>query len=91
MTKILITIQKPDLTKGISNTPHYQAIRTLPFGIESGAYPVGDDFVVEIKGRRSEQAFQAATSFMENYPGEIFSAFQHSGKRVTDLMPAVAG
>ena len=87
MTKILITIQKPDLSVGLTNTPYYKVIRTLPRGFEYGAYPDGENFTVEIKARRAEPAFGIAQQFMKKYPGAILGAYRHTGKTIENLMP----
>jgi len=64
----------------------YKAIKTLPFGVEAGAFPVdGGKFIVEIKGRRSEIALNAAAAFVTAYSGQILKATQTNGKKVYDI------
>ena len=83
MTTFTIKVQKP--TNGFKNL--HGAIKAVPFGLLSttDAIPAGDEFVITLTGKKKEDTYTAATSFMSAFDGDIISAIEKTGKGETNF------
>jgi hypothetical protein len=101
MTKILITVGKPSLKIGLTNTKVFQAMRQIQSyesgkvvgskyrpgqGIETCGKIDGDKYIVEIKAPKNEVALAAGTQFINAYDGIIYNAVKKKKKKETSLM-----
>jgi len=86
MTTVTIKIDRPQ--NGF--TDMHNAIRTLPFGLATEASILRSDndqiLDVVIKGKRRENAFNAATHFMTAFPGTIQAAIEKTNGKERDLL-----
>jgi len=102
MTRIQITVEKPDLTDGLDKTPVYKAMKAIPTyntgkilkgkyrpgaGIETRTFLDGDNYIVELKGQNVGMAYDAAQAFIDALDQNIIlDAVAITGKRITNLL-----
>ena len=91
--KILIVIDKPDLSKGIKNTQYYKLITSLPVSVEVNTFfhkkyswfPFDDEFVIEFISTNLRDLNKAAKYFLGNYTQEILDVFKLGNKQVISI------
>ena len=84
MTKVTITVERP--TNGFANL--HGAIKGIPFGLctSADAIPAGDNFQIILSGRKRNDTYTAANSFIEMFDGTIISAMEKTGKNEVSLL-----
>jgi len=82
MTTFTITVKRPKDVKIVHN-----AIRAIPFGItqDAAAIPRDKEMVVVIRAKRKNDAYNAATSFIDNFDGKVIMAQEMTGNKVVEF------
>jgi len=79
MTTFTITVEKP--SNGFENL--HGSIKAIPFGLlnSTHAYPKGDEFVVELRAFKKNDAYNAATAFLDSFEGTVLEVNETTGKK----------
>ena len=85
MKRILIVINKPDLSKGVANTQYCKLIKSLPVEVETGAFPYEDVFVIEFASRSETDLNKAVRYFLNNWDSEVIDIFKLGNKKVASI------